>query len=110
MRRFETNFHSHYDCWARLDFRRKAPHELKTLYDEMEDALLWNWKAPIINDFFVMIFFGTLKKLCESWCGDETGSLHNELICGEGGVESAAPAKMLLQLTMLAQDNPRLRG
>ena len=76
-----------------------APHELQSLYYEMEDALLWNWKAPIINDFFVMIFYGVLKKLCESWCGDETGSLQNELICGEGGVESAAPVKMLLQLT-----------
>ncbi|MCH7685209.1 MAG: phosphoenolpyruvate synthase [Planctomycetes bacterium] len=107
--RFEANFHSHYDNWARLDFRRKPPHELKALYYEMEDALLWNWKAPIINDFFVMIFYGTLKKLCGSWCGDDSGSLQNDLICGEGGVESAVPAKMLLQLTKLAQDDPDLR-
>ncbi|NQT36084.1 MAG: phosphoenolpyruvate synthase, partial [Planctomycetes bacterium] len=107
--RFEANFHSHYDRWAKLDFRRKAPHELMALYFEMEDALLWKWRAPIINDFFVMIFYGTLKKLCASWCGDESGSLQNELICGEGGVESAAPAKMLLQLTKLAQDDPLLR-
>jgi rifampicin phosphotransferase len=107
---FQTNFHLHYDRWAKLDFRDKKPHELAALYKQMEDALLWKWKAPIINDFFVMIFYGVLKRLCGSWCGDESGSLQNDLLCGEGGVESTAPAMLLLKLAKLAQDNPVLRG
>ena len=45
MKRFEANFHLHYDRWEQLDFDQMSPHELKSLYDEMEDALLWNWKA-----------------------------------------------------------------
>ena len=75
----------------------------------MEEALLWNWKAPIINDFYVMIFYGTLKKLCSKWCKDQTGALQNDLICGEGGIESAEPARMLLRMAKVAQDDPQLR-
>ncbi len=93
VRQFDDNFHCHYDVWHKIDFDSKSPHELQSLYYEMEEALLWDWKAPIINDFFVMIFYGILKKLCESWCGDETGSLPNELLCGEGGVASTNPPK-----------------
>ena len=107
--RFEQNFHAHYDRWRKLDFDRLRPHDWRRVYYEMEDALLWNWKAPIINDFYVMIHYGLLKKLCQKWCGDTSGSLQNDLICGEGGVESAQPAKMLLRLAAAAQKQPPLR-
>ena len=63
VRQFEDNFHRHYDAWQNIDFDGKAPHQLQSLYYEMEEALLWDWKAPIINDFFVMVFYGMLKKL-----------------------------------------------
>ena len=103
VRDFEENFHGHYDRWRQLDFNSLRPHELAALYYEMEDALLWNWKAPIINDFYVMIYYGLLKKFCSKWWGDTSGSLQNDLICGEGGVESAEPAKMLLRLAAAAE-------
>lgn len=106
---FESNFHEHYTHWSRLDLRERKPHELMQLYYEMEDALLWNWKAPIINDFYVMLYYGLLKMLCGKWCHDDSGSLQNDLICGEGGVESAEPAKMLLGLANRAQQQPELR-
>ena len=92
-----------------MNFNRMPPHELMALYYEMEDRLLWNWKAPIVNDFFVMIFYGILKKLCAAWCGDTQGSLQNDLICGEGGIESTVPTRLLLQLADMAQRTPALK-
>jgi len=106
---FEAHFRERYGTWSAMDFRRMAPHELAALYRQMEDQLLWEWKAPIINDFFVMIFYGTLKKLSVSWCGDEHGSLQNDLIAGEGGIESTEPTKLLLRLAAQARQNPALR-
>ena len=106
---FQSEFKKHYDEWTRRDFTKLKPHELLALYQEMEAKLLWNWKAPIINDFYVMIYYGLLKKLCGKWCDDSGGSLQNDLICGEGGVESAEPAKMLLRLASQAQAIPKLR-
>lgn len=107
---FERHFREHYGRWSALDFRQMAPHELAALYREMEEKLLWQWKAPIVNDFFVMVFYGTLKKLCSSWCGDEAGSLQNDLIVGEGGIESTEPTRMLLRLAGEAREIPELRA
>jgi len=109
VRRFDDNFDRHYKLWAAMDFDAMPPHELMRVYGEMEDALLWRWQAPIVNDFFVMIFYGTLKKLCVSWCSDETGSLQNGLLSGEGGIESTQPTRMLIQLAHMARKNPNLR-
>lgn len=106
---FQAYFREHYGRWSALDFRAMAPHELAALYRQMEEKLLWEWKAPIINDFFVMIFYGNLKRLCVSWCGDASGSLQNDLICGEGGIESTEPTKMLLSLAAQARQKPELR-
>ncbi|MFL6195042.1 MAG: PEP-utilizing enzyme, partial [Thermoanaerobaculia bacterium] len=106
---FQSYFREYYERWSAMDFRSMPPHELAALYRQMEEKLLWEWKAPIINDFFVMVFYGTLKKLCVSWCGDASGSLQNDLICGEGGIESTEPTKMLLALAAQARQRPELR-
>src|ERR1044071_6579016 len=99
-REFEANFKTHYDRWSTIDFDALRPHELMQLYYEFEDRVLWSWRAPIINDFFVMIFYGTLKKLTP---------LHNDLLSGEGGIESTEPATMLLRVADLARPNDALR-
>src|SRR5204863_429548 len=51
---FEANFKTHYDRWSSIDFDALRPHELMQLYYEFEDRVLWSWRAPIINDFFVL--------------------------------------------------------
>jgi pyruvate,water dikinase len=106
--RFEAHFRENYRRWSALDFRSMPPHELMALYHEMEEKLLWQWKAPIVNDFYVMIFYGTLKSLCTRWCGDTAGSLQNDLVCGEGGIESTEPTKMLLRMAQAARRDPEL--
>jgi len=106
---FDAHFDAHYVRWQTMDFVGMEPHELMDVYHDMEDKLLWHWKPPIINDFFVMIFYGTLKKLCVSWCGDKDGTLQNDLICGEGGIESTEPTKLLIGLASIARRNPALR-
>ncbi len=106
---FQRHFDQHYAQWNQIDLRSLQPPQLLALYRQMEDSLLWNWKAPIINDFFVMVFYGILKKLCVQWCGDESGTLQNGLLCGTGGLESAQPTKLLLQLASVAAKNDELR-
>ncbi len=105
---FQSNFERHYRRWEAMDFDGLQPHEAMEVYREMEARLLWNWRAPIVNDFYVMIFYGTLKKLCARWCGDAKGSLQNDLICGEGGIESTEPTRWLLRLAHRAQLDPEL--
>ncbi|MBU0681600.1 MAG: hypothetical protein KKD73_09280 [Proteobacteria bacterium] len=107
VQQFNDHFNHHYQAWIKLDFDRLPPHELMAIYREMEDKLLWNWKTPIINDFYVMIYYGILKKFSTKWCGDETGSLQNDLICGEGDIESTKPTKLLMALARFIKSNEK---
>ena len=72
--------------------------ELAAHYLDLEGQLLTRWDAPLINDFFAMIFYGVLRKLCAKWCGDEDGTLQNDLISAEGGIISAEPARRMQEL------------
>lgn len=71
--------------------------ELARYYRNLEQQLLTKWDAPLINDFFAMIFYGTLRKLTEKWFAGE-GDLHNGLLVGEGGIISAEPARRVREM------------
>ncbi|MCX6046823.1 MAG: phosphoenolpyruvate synthase, partial [Chloroflexi bacterium] len=53
--------------------------ELPAYYRTLEQQLLTRWDAPLVNDFFAMIFYGVLRKLVMQWCGDLAGTLQNDL-------------------------------
>ncbi|MFN7977331.1 MAG: PEP/pyruvate-binding domain-containing protein [Vicinamibacterales bacterium] len=76
--------------------------ELTAHYLTLERQLLTRWDAPLVNDFFAMIFYGVLRTLCAKWAGDAGGSLQNDLVSGEGGIVSAEPAQRVQQLARLA--------
>lgn len=82
--------------------------ELAAHYRGIERQLLTRWDAPLVNDFFAMIFHGLLRRLCETWCGSPEGALANELIRDEGGIISAEPARRLKGLAALAAAQPEL--
>ena len=76
--------------------------ELSAHYLDLEGQLLTRWDAPLINDFFAMIFYGVLRKLCAKWCSDDEGTLQNDLISAEGGIISAEPARRMQELGRIA--------
>ncbi len=93
---------------TRPDLSRLRPDEIAAYYRGIERQLLTRWDAPLMNDFFAMIFFGVLGKKTKQWCGDENGTLQNDLIGGEGGIISAEPAKRVRALADAARVSPEL--
>lgn len=82
--------------------------ELVQTYRNLEQQLLLKWDAPLINDFFAMIFFGILSKLCKSWCNDGNGTLQNDLVGGSGKVISAEPAKKVADMADIIRGDREL--
>ena len=74
------------------------PDELAAHYRDLERLLLLRWDAPLVNDFFAMIFYGVARKLTAKWCDDADGNLQNDLLCAEGGMISAEPAKRVREM------------
>lgn len=80
--------------------------ELAVYYRALERQLLTRWDAPLVNDFFAMIFYGVLGQCASRWCHDADGTLRNALLSGQGGIISAEPARRLCELATLAAARP----
>jgi rifampicin phosphotransferase len=105
-------FHARVDAALRplagVDLASKRADELAAVYRDLEEKLLRHWRAPLVNDFFAMIFFGVLVKLVEKWIPGAPPTLANDLLCGEGGIISTEPAKRVLELSARAAADPAL--
>lgn len=108
-RDFLANFNAVLAEYQARDFTVMTPHQLRVAYLHLEDCVLDNWRAPILTDFFAMIFFGILRRLSERWL-DPGGSLHNDLLVGDGAIESIEPARRVQALAECVRTDPQLRA
>lgn len=87
---------------APVDLEAMNGDALVAHYRDLERQLLRKWDAPLVNDFFAMIFYGVLRGLCRKWAGDADGTLQNDLLADTGGIISAEPPKRILAMAKLA--------
>ncbi|MGZ3794650.1 MAG: phosphoenolpyruvate synthase, partial [Bdellovibrio sp.] len=106
---FLQTFHKDYDKYRAMPLKRMRGDQLIRIYMEIERNMLGRWKAPIINDFLCMVHFGLLRKLTTTWLKELDSTIQNDLLAGEGGLESAEPTKALLRLANKASKNENLR-
>lgn len=95
---FTHDFNATMKTYSAMDFHTKNAGELMSLYLSFEKTLLKKWKAPLVNDFFAMIYFGLLQKLVLNYNIDEHGTLHNDLMCGAKDIISTEPIRRCLAI------------
>jgi rifampicin phosphotransferase len=91
-----------------LPMSQMSGEELVAHYRDLERKLLKKWDAPLVNDFFAMIFYGVLRSLCQKWLGDTSGTLQNELLLDGGEIISAEPPQRIIKMAALAANDPHL--
>src|SRR5260221_380627 len=91
------------------DLETLSHHQLRAAYLDLERRVLGRWQAPIVTDFFAMIFFGTLRQLSGRWIGAQ-GALPNDLLAGNGAIESLQPVRQVQAMGRQVRDDPRLRA
>lgn len=105
---FFSRFNPIYEKARKTDFFGMSLDAQIAYVRYLEKEIMMRWDAPLINDLLVMSLFGTLKKLtaklvikpnASSGTSEaEVSSLQNDLLCGQGDVESAEPTKMLMKI------------
>ena len=70
--------------YEKIDLEDLNSNKLIEIYYELESKLMKNWQAPLVNDFYAMIFYGLLKKQLLKI--DSKGTLQNDLLTGETGI------------------------
>jgi rifampicin phosphotransferase len=95
---FQKYFNAVMEKYEAFDFEKMDTQELIFRYFEFEETLVKKWKAPLVNDFFCMIYFGLLQKLVVKYKLDESGTLHNDLVSGAKDIISTEPIDMTLKI------------
>jgi len=82
------------DTITKIDLSEMSLGELAAYYRSIESKLLKHWDAPVINDFYSMIFYGMLRK---KFASDDENKF-NALLCNTGDIISAEPAKRVREM------------
>ena len=91
------------------DFRELSCAELAALYDDLQREFVAGWRTPLVNDFFAMVAYGSLKKSLVKWGVDAGGSMQNDILVGVGDIVSAEPMKRLAALAELVRGDAELK-
>ncbi len=105
-KRFIKHLNKTMNYYNSIDLRAKSIIEVKELYLNFEQTLLKKWKAPLINDFFAMIWFGILQKMSSKYADSANQNLHNDLLCGSNDIISTEPIHRTITIASLINQSP----
>ncbi len=96
-----TNFQTRLNTALELEIplSQLRTDELIAHYRDLEKQLLHRWDAPLVNDFFAMIFYGILAKKSDD---------PNAYLCNTGDIISARPPRLIKEMAELARPHPEL--
>ncbi len=95
-------------AYQKKDLSGMRVEEILDEYRRFEKELLGKWKPPMVNDFFAMIFFGSLQKMTTKLAITDFPNLHNDLLCGSSDIVSTEPITRLVEISTLIQHEPKL--
>lgn len=103
-KKFITQLNGIIKKYDQLDYNSMSPKEIIEHYNTFESTTLLQWKAPLINDFFAMIWFGLLQKQTEKYCPDSP-NIHNDLLCGSQDIISTEPIRLGMKIAKSIDEN-----
>jgi pyruvate,water dikinase len=95
--------------FKKTDLSKMSAYELMELHRSIDKALLMNWKAPLVNDSFAMVWFGKLQKIIEKNKLGENPNLHNDLMCGNSDIISVEPVHRSLKIATIVAHDEKLK-
>lgn len=108
-RKFMKQLNTEIERFNQIDLNTLSSEEIIALYNQFESSLLLKWKAPLVNDFFAMIWFGMLEKGAMKICPNQP-NIHNDLLCGSQDIISVEPIHRSLEISTLIQEDSKLKS
>jgi rifampicin phosphotransferase len=106
-KKFRQHFEAISNTYNAIDFDALSLDELVSRYLTYEQTLVKKWNAPLINDFFAMIYFGLLQKQVEK---NQLGEhLYNDLLAGSNDIVSLEPAEWCIEISQLVLQDENLK-
>jgi rifampicin phosphotransferase len=105
VRRFRGRFTATCRGFDRTGLRWMAAQDLFEYFLSLKEGILRSWATSLINDFYVMMAGGRVRRVLEKL---DLAGLASDLLCGEE-LESLQPTLRLMELAQLVRGHPELR-
>ena len=102
---FLKKFHKTFEEFPREKLMFMDSHSLLKLLGTLHQNILQNWKAPLINDFYVMMFSGKIRKTLKKI---QKESFIPRLLAAEE-LESTNPTKQLIAISEIIKNDENLK-
>ncbi|MBI3894139.1 MAG: hypothetical protein HY303_21685 [Candidatus Wallbacteria bacterium] len=109
VRDFHENFERVYGAHAGLDLARMQVPAILSMAEKVREGLMLRWTAPILTDCLAMMFMKLLRVKTAEWIPGGRPGLENDLLSGEGGIDSTRPTKTLIALAAKIRQDPVAR-
>ena len=103
--RFTTEFEAAYARVDRQSFPSLSFSQLMEVIRQLRTDMLEKWHTPIINDFYVMMATGRLRRLLTKTGYGEDSVIMNNLMSGEEGIESTEPTRAIMRMAKRIREN-----
>ena len=109
-----ANFLAHFQqIYSRIDrksLKEKTYSQLLETIQMLDQELLQKWHTPIVNDFYVMMMVGKLRRQVEKSDLPEPEAITIRLLSGGEGIESTEPTRVLMRMAALARSDEHLHN
>ncbi|MBV6442968.1 MAG: Prodigiosin synthesizing transferase PigC [Saprospiraceae bacterium] len=107
-KRFFEEFYKNYAVLRDFRSHLSSPEQLWRHYENATGRLFRPWHLTLVNDFLAFKAFGWLQELTKQYGDDYSESLANDLLCGQGGVESEEAILSVLELKEAVKNDAEL--
>lgn len=106
-------FHDHFSAYYDLFYQRLPTwtkgSEIVEQIKALDEALLKHWTTPIVNDFYVMMMNGKVRRKLIKAGIQEPEEFVSRYFSGNQQIESAQPAVVMQQIALEAIAQPELK-
>lgn len=99
-RKFTKKFNQTIKKHKELDIPNADATKCMHAYYTFETTLAKEWKAPLVNDFFAMIYYGIFQKLIDKYA---KGKSNNQFLIKTGKVITTEPADLQQTISLAIQ-------
>lgn len=105
---FVHDFDKVYNLYVAKNYSEQTIAGIYKDYLDFERMMVTKWKAPLVNDFFAMIYFGVLQKMCAKYFPAHP-DIHNQLVASSQDIVTVQPMIRLPRLAQTLAGNTELK-
>ncbi len=107
---FARTLNAEFARQARVPLESLDAHALLAALEELGAAIYEPFGLTLVNDFYAQQAYEGVGKLIERWNLGEVSDTRNALFCGQGTLESIAPARSVVRISEQIGESPEARS